>query len=142
MALAAPAADAGTYPEGKCFIGFMDLHIFGIGYIDGFIDAFYIRPSGQICSFAHAKCGPFAITGAPTATRTTWEGEIRNMAYFGNAQPGGSLKMTGQAERRGPGGVLTAVMYVTDQFFFPAIRYNGTIEGAQIPCNALLATAD
>lgn len=135
--MVAPAADAATYPKNKCFFGYMDLHIFGLPYLGGFLDIFEVKNNGQICSLVLDKCGPFQITGTPTATRTEWKGKIRNMAYFGNAQPGGELEMVGQAERKGAGGVLAGVMYVTDQFFFPAIRYNGTLEGAQFPCNAI-----
>ena len=137
MVLATPAADAATYPKKKCFIGFMDLNIFGIAYLGGFTDFFTVKNNGTICSFVLDKCGPFEITGTPTSTRTEWKARIRNMGYFGNAQPGGELEIVGQAERKGPGGVIAGVMHVTDQFFFPAIRYNGTLEGAQAPCNLL-----
>jgi len=125
----APSAEAVTYPENKCFIGFWDLNIFGIPYFEIDSDLLVVG-KGRVCSLFFGKCGPLTITGTPTSTLTELTLSMNHIPWFN----GGRIEGVGQAERKGPGGVMSGVIYVRDPFFTPTERYNGTFEGAQVPC--------
>lgn len=130
--VASPGAEAATYPRNKCFIGFLDANaIPGLPYTFVVLELFQFRQD-SLCFVGLGKCGPFNITGTPTATRTEWTGAVNNEQNF---LFGGDWEISAaMAERRYPGGTIAGVMYVRDQFFVPTLRYNGTIEGAQVPC--------
>ena len=123
-------AEALAYPQNKCFIGYLDLNELGLAYSWSFLDFFTVG-NGRICSAFVGKCGPLTITGEPSATRTTFKFGFNNVSTWIS---GGSYEGSGQAERKGPGGVFAGVAYVRDNFYTPVGRYGATFEGYQVAC--------
>jgi hypothetical protein len=132
VGVAAPqkAEAAVAYPQNKCFLGYLDLNDSGFAYAFSFVDFFTVG-KGRICSAFIGKCGALTITGEPTSTRTTFKATFLNDNGW---LAGGSYELSGQAERKGPGGVFAAVAYVRDEFYSPTGRYGATFEGWQVAC--------
>jgi hypothetical protein len=127
MSLTSGAATGAVYPQGKHFLGFWDFQLFGIPYTFSFGDCIKIT-NKRILSATGFGAGTFTLLAELNDTQTAWEGRLPAPAWTN----GGSIEITmGRAEKRGPGGVIAGVTYTRDRFFFPTLRYPGTVEGAQ-----------
>ena len=77
--------------------------------------------NNQICSQVMGKCGSFAVTGTPTNSTSTWDGEIRNTGFLN----GGYAILKGVSERRGAGGTVNATKFWKQRGF---TRGNGSLD--------------
>jgi hypothetical protein len=136
LVLAAAQPAQAIYPQGKAFGAFWAFNLFGDGSLPLTVADCIEFTGVRVCSAFLGTCGPMEVTQDPdNASLSHWTATLQDGS-------GGRMQIMGNAERLGPFGSQSFVVYHKNSFGTPGFNINATGTGPEWGGCAFLRSDD